>query len=84
MLFVVAGLRLRPIIDSFHPARKAAAPSCTPHHLQHRPTCGCAVTEKPREQAHLPAQQPASRQDPWVPPAHAHPRRPRHPGSASP
>src|SRR3954451_12487650 len=32
-----------------------------------------------RDQAHLPAEQPASRQDPWLPSAHAHPRGPRDP-----
>src|SRR3954447_23319417 len=31
------------------------------------------------EQAHVPAEQPAPAQDPWFPPAHAHPRRPRDP-----
>ena len=31
-----------------------------------------------REQAYVPAEQPPSCQDPRVPPAHAHPRRPRH------
>ncbi len=30
-----------------------------------------------REQAHFPAEQPASQPHPWVPPAHAHPRRAR-------
>ena len=37
-----------------------------------------------RDQAHLPAEQPASRQDPWLPSAHAHPRRPRDPRGPSP
>ncbi len=32
-----------------------------------------------REQAHVPAEQPPSAQDPWLPPADAHPRRPLHP-----
>ena len=32
-----------------------------------------------REQAYFPAEQPSSRQDPRLPPAHAHPCRPRHP-----
>src|SRR5450631_110357 len=34
---------------------------------------------EPREQAHLPAEQPSAGQDPRLPPAHAYPRRPRHP-----
>ena len=57
---------------------------CTPHHLQHRSTHGCAVTEKPREQAHVPAEQPPPGQDPRLPSAHADPRRARHPGCSSP
>ena len=36
--------------------------------------------EPPSEQAHLPAEQPPPRQDPRLPSAHAHPRRPRDPG----
>ena len=35
------------------------------------------------EQAHLPAEQPSATQDPWLPPAHAHPRRPGDPLRAS-
>src|SRR5664280_112996 len=35
---------------------------------------------EPREQAHLPAEQPSSGQDPWFPPAYAHPCRSRDPG----
>ena len=35
---------------------------------------------EPREQAHLPAEQPSSGQDPRLPPAYAYPRGPRHPG----
>ncbi len=31
-----------------------------------------------REQAHFPAEQPASQPHPWLPPPHAHPRRARH------
>ncbi len=37
-----------------------------------------------REQADLPAEQPPSREDARFPPAHAHPRRPRHPRRSSP
>src|SRR5450432_2489551 len=33
--------------------------------------------ESSSEQAHVPAEQPPARQDPWVPAADAHPRRPR-------
>ena len=43
--FVAAGLRLRPIIDSFRPVSSGPASFCTPHHLQRRPPYGCAVTE---------------------------------------
>jgi hypothetical protein len=35
---------------------------------------------EPREQAHLPAEQPSAGQDPRLPSAYAHPRRSRHPG----
>jgi hypothetical protein len=35
---------------------------------------------EPREQAHLPAEQPSAGQDPRLPSAYAHPRGPRHPG----
>ena len=35
---------------------------------------------EPREQAHLPAEQPSSGQDPWLPPAYAHPCRSRDSG----
>ena len=38
-----------------------------------------ATYGEPREQAHLPAEQPSPRQDARLPPAHAHPRRPCHP-----
>src|SRR3954463_16799098 len=37
-----------------------------------------------RDQAHLPAEQPASRQDPWLPSAHADACRPRDPRRPSP
>src|SRR3954453_14661628 len=37
-----------------------------------------------RDQAHLPAEQPAPRQDPWLPSAHAHPCRPRDPRGSPP
>ena len=37
-----------------------------------------------REQAHFPAEQPASQPHPWLPSPHADPRRPRDPGRASP
>src|SRR6478752_5571500 len=37
-----------------------------------------------RDQAHLPAEQPASRQDPWLPSAHAYPCGPRDPRGPSP
>ena len=38
---------------------------------------------EPREQAHIPAQQPSKGQDPRLPPAHAHARRPSHPCCSS-
>jgi len=57
------------------------------HLNRHHPSAQTAVwlcsNGEPREQAHIPAQQPSSGQDPWLPPAHAHPRRSRHPGRAS-
>ena len=36
-------------------------------------------TWSPSEQAHVPAEQSAPREDAWFPAAHAHPGRPRHP-----
>jgi large subunit ribosomal protein L34 len=48
-LFRTAGFRLWPIDvsktvgDAFPPSW--LVPPCTPHHLQHRATDGCAVTE---------------------------------------
>jgi len=45
----------------------------------HIPGWLCSNGE-PREQAHLPAEQPSTGQDPRLPPSHAHPGRPRHPG----
>ena len=59
------------------PAAAAAAtrPATVPPQL--------AVREPTREQAHLPAEQPPSRQDPRLPAAHAHPRRPRDPRGAA-
>src|SRR5450631_787665 len=39
---------------------------------------------EPREQAHLPAEQPPAGQDPRLPSAYAHPRRPRDPGCPPP
>jgi hypothetical protein len=60
------------------------APLCTRTTCQHRiPGWLCSIGE-PREQAHLPAEQPSSGQDPRLPPTHAHPRRPRHSGCPSP
>ena len=46
---------------------------------------GCPVTpwREAREQAYVPAEQPPPSQGARVPPAHAHPRRPRHPVLAS-
>jgi len=38
---------------------------------------------EPCEQAHLPAEQPSAGQDPWLPPAYAHPRGTRHSGCSS-
>ena len=43
-----------------------------------------ANLRRSREQAHLPAQQPSPRQDARVPPAHADPCGPGHPGRAAP
>ena len=43
------------------------------------PRMAVQLSEKPREQAHLPAEQPSSGQDPRLPPSYAHARRPRHP-----
>jgi len=40
--------------------------------------------EPPSEQAHVPAEQPPPREDPWLPAAHAHSRRPRHSRRPSP
>ena len=48
-----------------------------PHQPGHRRPCS---NGDPREQAHLPAEQPSPGQDPRLPSAHAHPRRSRHPG----
>ena len=45
---------------------------------------GLCSNGEPREQAHLPAEQPSAGQDPRLPPAHAYPRRPRHPGCPPP
>ena len=59
-------------------------PPCNPHHLQHRSPGWLCSNGESREQAHLPAEQPSSGQDPRLPPAHAHPRRPGHPGCSSP
>ena len=53
------------------PSRLAAFPRPSPY-------------RRSREQAHLPAEQPAPGQDPRLPSAHAHPRRPRHPVRPSP
>jgi hypothetical protein len=39
--------------------------------------------ESSREQADVPAEQPASRQDAWLSPAHEHPGRPGHPVGSS-
>ena len=56
--------------------------SCPPPTLA--PHCGAAhdrppVREPTSEQAHVPAQQPPPGEDPRLPPAHAHPGRPRDP-----
>ena len=41
-------------------------------------------SEPTDDQAHFPAEQPPAGQDPRLPPAHAHPRRSRHPRGATP
>ena len=42
---MVAGLRLRPIIESLPLNEARTCPTLYPHHLQRRPPYGCAVTE---------------------------------------
>ena len=46
--------------------------------IRSAPVVRPASNGEPREQAHLPAEQPSPRQDTRLPPAHAHARRPRH------
>ena len=66
---------------------RAGSPRDHPRATRHRPwhpLCGAAhdrppVREPTSEQAHVPAQQPSSGQDPRLPPADAHPGRPRDP-----
>jgi ribonuclease P protein component len=48
------------------------------------PACCSHVTESSSEQAHVPAEQPSSGEDPRLPPAHAHPCRSCHPLGPSP
>lgn len=57
--------------DKFLPS---GAPSCA-----NEPACRPQGREPRSEQAHVSAQQPPPGEDPWVPSAHAHPRRPGHP-----
>ena len=77
----VRGYRLPTVADQ----RRSVDPS----HLVPAPPSAqipgwlCSNGE-PREQAHLPAKQPPTGQDPRIPSAHAHPCRPRHPGCPSP
>jgi len=61
----------------------ALVPPSTPHHLQHRSPGWLCSNGEPREQAHLPAEQPSTGQDPRLPPAYAHPCRPCDPGRPS-
>ena len=42
---MVAGLRLRPIIESLPLIEQRTCPTPYPYHLQRRPPYGCAVTE---------------------------------------
>ena len=87
---VAAGFRLRPVkrverTSRFHRQNLfviSLSLYLAPLSAQsHRWLCS---NGEPREQAHLPAEQPSTGQDPRLPPAHAHPRRPRHPGLSSP
>ena len=49
-------------------------------HCRSRPGVAALTTpwREAREQAYVPAEQPPPSQGAWFPPAHAHPRRPRH------
>ena len=95
MLVGVCG-RTVPSASAVHRARPAdqppgtavgSAPSLPARPARVRPPAGahrrCRVVGVPREQAHVPAEQPSPVQDPRLPAADAHPRRPGDPRRSS-
>jgi hypothetical protein len=82
--FVAAGFRLRPVDTSIHPVEKLTRPTVYPASLSAQIHGWLCSNGEPREQAHLPAEQPSSGQDPRLPSAHANPSRSCHLGCSSP